>query len=53
MPAGTFETWRLQIRNGRATRIAWINIEAPHEIVQWDNGSSIFRLLNPESSEGQ
>lgn len=44
VPAGTFETWRLQIRNGRATRIAWINIEAPHEIVQWDNGDTVFLL---------
>jgi hypothetical protein len=32
VPAGTFDTWRLQVRNGRATRVAWINIEAPHEI---------------------
>jgi hypothetical protein len=44
VPAGTFDTWRLQVRNGRATRIAWVNIEAPHEIVQWDNGSVVFRL---------
>jgi hypothetical protein len=42
--AGTFEAWRLQVRNGRATRVAWINVDAPHQIVQWDNGSIIFRL---------
>ena len=45
VPAGEFEVWRLQIRNGRATRVAWINVQAPHEIVQWDNGSLVFRLM--------
>ncbi len=44
VPAGRFEAWRLQVRSGRATRVAWINVEAPHEIVQWDNGSQLFRL---------
>jgi hypothetical protein len=44
VPAGTFEAWRLQVRNGRATRIAWINVEAPHQLVQWDNGTLVFRL---------
>jgi hypothetical protein len=44
VPAGTFDAWRLQIRNGRATRIAWINVEAPHQIVRWDNGETVFEL---------
>ena len=44
VPAGTFEAWRLQVRNGRATRVAWINVAAPHEIVQWDNGAQVFQL---------
>ena len=47
VPAGTFETWRLQVRNGRATRVAWINVEAPHQIVQWDNGNTVFLLAQP------
>ena len=45
VPAGTFETWRLQVRNGRDTRIAWIHVEPPHEIVQWDNGTLFLRLV--------
>lgn len=45
VPAGTFDVWRLQVRNGRAVRVAWINAEAPHQIVQWDNGTVVFRLL--------
>jgi hypothetical protein len=44
VPAGAFDTWRLQVRNGRATRVAWVNVEAPHEVVQWDNGVVTFRL---------
>lgn len=44
--AGTYETWRLQVRSGRATRVAWIGIDPPHPLVQWDNGEQIFRLLS-------
>ncbi|MEZ4554402.1 MAG: DUF3108 domain-containing protein [Dehalococcoidia bacterium] len=44
VPAGTFDTWRLQVRNGRATRVVWINVEAPHQVIQWDNGDVVFRL---------
>ena len=45
VPAGSFETWRLQVRNGRDTRIAWIHVKPPHEIVQWDNGTLFLRLV--------
>ena len=48
VPAGTFEVWRLIVRNGRSLRSAWINVEAPHEVVQWDNGDVIFRLQRRE-----
>ncbi len=48
VPAGTFEVWRLIVRNGRSLRSAWINVEAPHEVVQWDNGDVIFRLTRRE-----
>lgn len=44
VPAGSFETWRLQVRNGRDTRIVWIHAEPPHEVVQWDNGTLFLRL---------
>ncbi len=44
VPAGEFDSWRLQVRNGRATRVVWIEVEAPHRVVQWDNGSLVFRL---------
>lgn len=45
VPAGTFETWRILLRNGRAVRTAWINVQAPHQVVQWDNGDVILRLM--------
>jgi hypothetical protein len=44
VPAGEFDSWRLQVRNGRATRVVWIEVESPHRVVQWDNGSLVFRL---------
>jgi len=44
VPAGTFEVWRVQILNGRATRIAWIEVAPPHRLIQWDNGSSFLQL---------
>jgi len=48
VPAGSFEVWRLIVRNGRSLRSAWINVESPHEVVQWDNGDIIFRLQRRE-----
>jgi hypothetical protein len=44
VPAGSFDTWRILLRNGRAVRTAWVNAEPPHQVVQWDNGVTIFRL---------
>ena len=46
VPAGAFDAWRLHVRSGRATRVAWIAVDPPHQLVQWDNGSEIFRLLS-------
>ena len=45
VPAGTFETWRILLRNGRAVRTAWISVEAAHQVVRWDNGDLIFELV--------
>jgi hypothetical protein len=47
VPAGSFEVWRLQVRNGRATRVAWIEVAAPHRLIQWDNGSTLMQLAGP------
>jgi len=50
VPAGEFEVWRVQILNGRATRIAWIEVAAPHRIIQWDNGASFLQLVEASSN---
>ncbi len=52
VPAGRFATWRLQVRSGRATRVAWIGIEPPYPLVRWDNGEQIFRLLSLNEGRG-
>ncbi len=53
VPAGDFETWRIHVRSGRATRVAWIAVDTPHQLVQWDNGSEIFRLVEYEAGSSQ
>lgn len=44
VPAGKYEAWRLLFRSGRAVRTAWVNVDAPHEVVKWDNGEVVFVL---------
>ena len=48
VPAGTFSTWRVILRSGRAVRTAWVNVDAPHQIVRWDNGDLVFELTKSE-----
>lgn len=43
-PAGAFDTWVLQIRTGRETVNVWIHVEAPHQVVRFDNGRLFFEL---------
>lgn len=44
VPAGAFSTWRVILRSGRAVRTAWINVDAPHQVVRWDSGDLVFEL---------
>ncbi|MFA7248385.1 MAG: DUF3108 domain-containing protein [Dehalococcoidia bacterium] len=46
VPAGTFDTWRILVRTGRAVRTAWISSAAPFPVVRWDNGDVIFELTS-------
>ncbi len=43
-PEGAFDTWLLQIRTGRETVNVWIHVDAPHEVVRFDNGRLFFEL---------
>lgn len=45
VPAGEFEAYRLLFRNGRAVRTAWIEVDAPHRVLRWDNGDTVLELL--------
>lgn len=48
VPAGTFDAWRILLRNGRAVRTAWMRSSPPHQVVRWDNGEVIFELVRSE-----
>ena len=43
-PLGAFDTWVLQIRTGRETVNVWLHVEAPHQVVRFDNGRLFFEL---------
>lgn len=45
VPAGTFQTWRVEIRNGDRRQIAWYADTAEHLLVQYDNTIQIFQLI--------
>jgi hypothetical protein len=49
VPAGTFDTWRVILRSGRAVRTAWINTAAPYQVIRWDNGDLVFELTKIEA----
>jgi hypothetical protein len=44
VPAGTFETWRLEIRSGGRTQKAWIEDSAERTLVRYDNTELVFEL---------
>ncbi len=46
VPAGTFETWRLEIRSSDGTQRAWYADTEGRELVRYDNGSLVFELLS-------
>ncbi len=51
-PAGTFDTWVIQIRTGRETVNVWIHVQPPHEVVRFDNGRLFFELESAELPDG-
>jgi hypothetical protein len=40
VPAGRFESWRVEIRAGQTQQTAWYQVAAPHMLVQYDNGNT-------------
>jgi len=39
-PAGTFTAWRVELDFGQAKQTVWYAVEAPHAMVQYDNGTT-------------
>jgi len=44
VPAGTFETWRVEIDAGRE-QTAWFSDDEAHTLVKYDNGEQVFELV--------
>ncbi len=44
VPAGNFETWRLEIDSGGKTQKAWFTTDKEHRLVKYDNGRETFEL---------
>lgn len=48
VPAGTFETWPLEVKSGGQSQKAWYSTDDTHVLVKYDNGSEIFELTSVE-----
>jgi len=54
VPAGTFAAWHVEMRAGGVTHEAWYDVESPHLLLRYVNGSSgvEFRLRAWQPREG-
>lgn len=43
-PAGEFATWKLEMVAGQQKQHLWYAVAAPHHLVKYDNGTTIFLL---------
>lgn len=44
VPAGSFETWHVEIQAGQSTQNAWYQVDAPYTLVKYDNGTNNMEL---------
>lgn len=44
VPAGTFQTWRVELDFVQARQTVWYQLDAPHNMVQYDNGTTRYVL---------
>jgi hypothetical protein len=49
VPAGSFQTWRVELDFGQAKQNVWYQVDAPQHMVQYDNGNLKFVLDSPSS----
>jgi hypothetical protein len=46
-PAGTFRTWRVRFQRESTVYFVWVDVEAPHPVVQARIEDATYRLLPP------
>lgn len=46
VPAGTFETWRLEIESGGAEQTAWYTTDESRQLIRYHNGRETFELTD-------
>lgn len=44
VPAGTFDTWRVEITANRRTQVAWFATSDDHQLIRYNNNSLLFVL---------
>ena len=49
VPAGTFQTWRVEIRFGDTRQVVWYADTPERALVQYDNTRQIMQLTSPTS----
>jgi hypothetical protein len=40
VPAGNFNTWTVEMNFGQTTQYAWYQVDSPHNLVKYDNGTT-------------
>jgi hypothetical protein len=45
VPAGSYEAWHVELQAGQSTQNAWYQVDAPHMLVQYDNGANRMVLV--------
>ena len=48
VPAGTFQTWRVELLAAQTKQTAWYQVDAPHMLVLYDNGTTRMALVEGE-----
>jgi hypothetical protein len=44
VPAGSFETWPVELNSGQTQQFAWYQVDAPHLLIQYNNGTNRMLL---------
>jgi hypothetical protein len=47
VPAGTYRTWPVELEASGTNQTAWYQIDAPHELIQYNNGATLLQLVSP------